>query len=619
MFDKDLINRASSLEVKLFESTGAYNALMEQKSQYIFEIQEAHQYIGKKDRILSLLMEIKERLYAKDISFIEELLTSLINDVIPRNDDKVIIQSKAENNRLSLDVYVQDGDKLRNVFADKGGSIQNIISIGLRLITLSRSQNRRFVIFDEADQGIKATYIPRLAEILYDLSVSLGIQILYISHHDPICFEGNSKNIKLRIDSKGLIVSDSESVDAEPSSEKEFFTKIRIKNFRRHQDTTLQLSPYLNIITGDNDIGKSTIVEAITSLTENAFIPSSVRDDCEYQSIEAIDSLGTVYTWQKNTKDKKGTKVSISTTSGELIQEANVARNLPSWWHDFLLMNSYFGVNIHISKQFNSHFIIGSETSGQKRAELLSFGSDMRKIALMVNGHTQKVKASQGILRSRKKDIDTVSQKIVVLLPIINLSDQIQSILSELNLCKVKSREINDLENNLSKIKSNNFNNEIAINSISDLQNIMQKNSFSEDVSDIYALNEALSTILSIESEQSEISIPTSLENTDLSLDTAVFESLRTLLDNNGAVQNMHSDALELSNACNGMVGLNDILQLIDLEKEVQSIDQDISKKAQDISALTTALEINTNELSSFILNEMPSCPSCGRSNQCTH
>lgn len=39
--------------------------------------------------------------------------------------------------------------------------------------------------------------------------------------------------------------------------------KIRIKNYRKFRDLTLPLNADLNVVVGDNDSGKSTILEAI--------------------------------------------------------------------------------------------------------------------------------------------------------------------------------------------------------------------------------------------------------------------------------------------------------------------------------------------------------------------
>jgi DNA repair ATPase RecN len=611
--DDLFLQKVSTLERSLSESTGAYNALMSQKNNFISEMSLAHNYINKKDRILSLIMEIKERLQSKDISFIEDLLTSLVNDVIPHNRDEVKIISKAENNRLSLDIFVKDGDKYRNVFVDKGGSIQNIISIGLRLITLSRSRNRRFVVFDEADQGIKVDYIPRLAEILFDLSKSLGIQILYISHHDTVCFEGKSKIIKLRLDKEGCVITDAVHSNDEDSSDKEYFTNLRIKNFRRHKDTLLNLSPYLNIITGDNDIGKSTVVEAITSFIGNEYIPSSVRDECKFQSIEAIDNQGMVFQWSKNLDEKGGAKFLISSLEGDVINENNISRGVPDWWHDFLFMKPYFGHDIHISKQFKSHFIIGSDVNGKQRAELLSFGSDMRKVAMMVNNHTDKVRLSQSIIRSRKKDVEDISNKITGLLPIVSLSDEIKALsikASELQALAIKSKslskEIIDIDEVIERIT---ISQNILTNMLHLSEMEVRSNSYVSDLSNI------LLEVNKIDSEISNIKIPQESMLNIGDVDTSLVDMVSELIFVGDNINNTHELSNSISSACDAYIGNDSLASLISSLDALESAEIEISSINDEIALSEEKYKKSKTDLSYLITNEMKSCPSCGRSN----
>ena len=46
-------------------------------------------------------------------------------------------------------------------------------------------------------------------------------------------------------------------------------SKIKIKNFRSHKNTEIELSSGVNIICGDNDLGKSTILRALNWVNNN--------------------------------------------------------------------------------------------------------------------------------------------------------------------------------------------------------------------------------------------------------------------------------------------------------------------------------------------------------------
>lgn len=59
-----------------------------------------------------------------------------------------------------------------------------------------------------------------------------------------------------------------------------YITKVRIKNFKRFSDWfELELTPNVNIIVGVNEIGKSTIIEAINLALTGFYQGKYVRND----------------------------------------------------------------------------------------------------------------------------------------------------------------------------------------------------------------------------------------------------------------------------------------------------------------------------------------------------
>ena len=76
------------------------------------------------------------------------------------------------------------------------------------------------------------------------------------------------------------------------SGDEMFIKKIKIHNYRCFRDFTMELNQQMNIIVGDNEAGKSTILEALnlaltgyvnernirTELSENLFNAEAVKD-----------------------------------------------------------------------------------------------------------------------------------------------------------------------------------------------------------------------------------------------------------------------------------------------------------------------------------------------------
>ncbi|WP_101689422.1 ATP-binding protein [Dysgonomonas massiliensis] len=65
--------------------------------------------------------------------------------------------------------------------------------------------------------------------------------------------------------------------------------KIRLKNFRGYKDFEIEFSSSLNVIIGKNDIGKSTILEALDIFFNSDKIKMEIDDLCVYRSSDKVE------------------------------------------------------------------------------------------------------------------------------------------------------------------------------------------------------------------------------------------------------------------------------------------------------------------------------------------
>ena len=73
----------------------------------------------------------------------------------------------------------------------QGGSVANIVSVGLRMFaitTLDQRRHRKFLVLDEQDCWLHPELVPRLVKIVREAGQALGFQVLMISHHDVASF-----------------------------------------------------------------------------------------------------------------------------------------------------------------------------------------------------------------------------------------------------------------------------------------------------------------------------------------------------------------------------------------------------------------------------------------------
>ncbi|MEZ6095220.1 MAG: DNA repair protein [Pirellulaceae bacterium] len=140
---------------------------------------------------------LSEQLFRQVIELVERSLTDALQEVLEQP-----IQLKAEtrfqNNVSSVRFsIVRDGQE-EDVYRGQGGSVANILSIGLRMFAISNldeSQHRRFLVLDEQDCWLQPQLVPRLVTIVRQAAQQLGFQVLMISHHDVELFEGSADRI----------------------------------------------------------------------------------------------------------------------------------------------------------------------------------------------------------------------------------------------------------------------------------------------------------------------------------------------------------------------------------------------------------------------------------------
>jgi DNA repair exonuclease SbcCD ATPase subunit len=91
----------------------------------------------------------------------------------------------------------RDGET-EDILTGQGGSVCNVISVGLRLIALSQldeKQHRRFLVLDEQDCWLRPDLVPRLMAIIHKVARKLQFQVLVISHHSVDIFREHADRI----------------------------------------------------------------------------------------------------------------------------------------------------------------------------------------------------------------------------------------------------------------------------------------------------------------------------------------------------------------------------------------------------------------------------------------
>ena len=90
---------------------------------------------------------------------------------------------------------------------DRGGSVQNILSVGLRLFALASlsQEHRGFLVLDEQDCWLRPELVPKLVQIVHQAGHELGFQVLMISHHDTRLFDDHADKMYTMDNKEGRV------------------------------------------------------------------------------------------------------------------------------------------------------------------------------------------------------------------------------------------------------------------------------------------------------------------------------------------------------------------------------------------------------------------------------
>jgi DNA repair exonuclease SbcCD ATPase subunit len=154
--------------------------------QYKEEMADVDAFLESQPKVADRLEYLCRELFGEILDEVERNLTYALKDVL--GQDLVAISTReVQRGKVTISFGIERNGHPEDILIGQGGSVCNVISVGLRLIALSQldeKQHRRFLVLDEQDCWLRPDLVPRLMSIIYSIAHRLGFQILVISHHD---------------------------------------------------------------------------------------------------------------------------------------------------------------------------------------------------------------------------------------------------------------------------------------------------------------------------------------------------------------------------------------------------------------------------------------------------
>lgn len=155
------------------------------------ERDEHLRYIGIAERVSNALEQLNQQLFQDLLGLVEEKLTIALQEVL---DQPVTFHAAVDFKRgmSAVRFWIERDGNEEDVYRGQGGSVANVLSVGLRMFALTTQDpdhHRRLLILDEQDCWLRPDLVPALVKIVHDAGRALGFQVIMISHHDISVFE----------------------------------------------------------------------------------------------------------------------------------------------------------------------------------------------------------------------------------------------------------------------------------------------------------------------------------------------------------------------------------------------------------------------------------------------
>ena len=308
-----------------------------------------------------------------------------------------------------LSIFIEKNEQgvLEDVYNGSGGAVANILSLGLRAIALIQSKERRFLVLDEPDCWIKPEIIPEFVQVINQISEKLKIQILMISHHDEVLLNEIPDRLLLEKQEDGTITCSWTTNNIPDWKDgEEGIRSLYLENFQSHTSTFIPLGKTVTLLTGKNDLGKSTIVNALRAVFYGLGDDTNIKH-FENETKVTVDFGDTALFWERKLKGKPKevfTLVDSTRDFSRPLHRTESAREVPPWVKEETGIGLIEGFDIQLGHQKRPVFLL--DESPSKKAKVLSIGDESNYVQQMINLSKEDLTYAKNIIKKGEEDLE---------------------------------------------------------------------------------------------------------------------------------------------------------------------------------------------------------------------
>lgn len=455
-----LQRRFQSLQLRLATLQGQAAELNTQKTRLTRDIALAKARIELAPAAAEVFNYLQEKAHARAVGEFEDLLSAFLADVVPETGS-IHLEVGTERGAPALDILLDNGGKLEDILDGNGGGLTNVVVTGLVYASLARTDNRPFVVLDEPDCWLKATRVPAftrvIAEVanprtLEDGTVTPGCQTLMISHNDISLMDAGA-HIMALADEDGLPhVTSVSGARAWDDDAQVGVRWVEVENLRRHAKTRMELSPGLNVLTGDVNQGKSTlIITAFRAMAYGESDDSMIRHDTERAIVRMGLENRVVLEMVRNLKGAP--KVLYRRyVDGELVNEGRqeTRGTVPEFITESLGIKRVDDLDIQLRSQKQPVFLLNEPPA--RRARLLSVGRESGLLQALIEKHRLELKRDRDQVKRDEIELNLVNRTLTVLAPLAGMSSLTDILTGLLGDAKASDAKLSGLRAAVSRL-----------------------------------------------------------------------------------------------------------------------------------------------------------------------
>jgi len=176
---------------------GRAEALVEEHGRLNAELTAARRFLELSPLAQARLEELSRELFGELMEEVEANLTHALAEILGQ-DRKVVSRREIKGGKFHIALEIENQGQPEDILTGQGGSVCNILSVGLRLIGLAQldpEEHRRFLVLDEQDCWLRPELVGSFARLIAAIGERLGVQVLYISHHAVDAFQPHADRL----------------------------------------------------------------------------------------------------------------------------------------------------------------------------------------------------------------------------------------------------------------------------------------------------------------------------------------------------------------------------------------------------------------------------------------